>query len=185
MVNFLLPVRLTGRDKLLAEGMFDLKASPGPGLCMVAGCRKRHKDPRKVGTLLLCSRHWQARWRAKNPKKAAWRALKDHAKARRIGFTLDFAFFVSLTDAAGYWTQDAESHGDRLSIDRISITGPYSNDNVRVITVSENAALGNRMRFLSETVRGYVERRKGTFAAWHMEQEKSWLDIDDSTDDPF
>ncbi len=184
MVNFLLPVRLTGRDKLLVEGMFALKENPGPGLCMVAGCRKRHKDPRKVGTLLLCSRHWQARWRARNPKQASWRALKDHAKARRIEFTLDFAFFVSLTDAAGYWDQDPASHGDRLSIDRISITGPYSNDNVRVITVSENTAAGNRERFLPEHVQAILARRRGVpQEAWQMDEGKHWLD--DDSDDPF
>lgn len=184
MILSLLPLR--GRTKLEVEGMFRLKNEAGPGMCLVAGCKKRHKDPRKVGTLLLCSRHWQARWRAKNPKQAAWRALKDHSRARGIPFTLTFACFERITEAAGYWTQDPATHGDRLSVDRIDIDGPYSDDNVRIITVSENVAAGNRdrTRFLSPEVQAILARRRGVPAeAWQMDEGKHWLDDDSS--DPF
>ena len=177
MILSLLPLR--GRTKLEVEGMFRLKSEAGPGMCLVAGCKKRHKDPRKVGTLLLCSRHWQARWRAKNPKQAAWRALKDHAVARRIPFSLTLQTFIRITEAAGYWNQDPATHGDRLSIDRIDVTLGYSDENVQVLTVSENVVKGNRERFLSPEVREILARRRGVPAeAWQMDEGKHWLDDD-------
>ncbi len=178
MVNF---TRLTGRDKLLAEGMFDLKASPGPGLCIVAGCRHRFKKCHPG--LRLCSRHYQERWRRKNPKQACYRALKDHAVARRIPFTLTLDFFIRITTAAGYWEQDAASHGDRLSVDRIDPTLGYSDSNVQVLTVSENAVKGNRERFLPEHVQAILARRRGVpQEAWQMDEGTHWLDDDG---DPF
>lgn len=182
MVSLL--IRLTGRDKLVAEGLFQLKKTPGPGLCCVTGCRNKIK--RCHASLQLCHRHYQQRWRKLNPKRAAYATLRDHAKARRIGFTLTFDRFQEITDAAGYWDQDAEGRGDRLSIDREDQTGPYSDTNVRVVTISENAAEFNRVRHLPATVQAILARRRGEVprAAWQVDgpSEDSWLG---ETEEPF
>ncbi len=183
MVNF---TRLTGRDKLLAEGVISLKRNPGTGLCCATGCRNKATNPKKkVGDCWMCSRHWQMRWRKLNPKQASYRLLKDHAVARGIPFTLTLQTFLRITEAAGYWTQDPATHGDRLSVDRIDIDGPYSDDNVRIITISENVAAGNRdrTRFLSPEVQAILARRRGVpQEAWQMDEGTHWLDDDG---DPF
>lgn len=177
-------IRLTGRDKLISEGLFDLKDNPGTGLCCVRGCR--HKFRLSHPSLRLCHRHYQERWRSRNPKQAAFRALKDHAVARRIPFTLTLQTFLRITEAAGYWSQDPASHGDRLSIDRIDVTLGYADDNVQVLTVSENVIKGNRERFLSPEVQAIIARRRGVpDTTWSMAgpTESSWLD--EESGDPF
>jgi len=180
MVAFANTPRLTGRDKLVAESMFILKKTAGPGLCLVAGCKKKHVDRKRCGGILLCARHYQQRWRAQNPKIAAFRALKDHARSRRIPFTLTFARFKEITDESGYWDQQPETDADRLSVDRIDIAGPYSDDNVRIITKGANSAAGNRERWLPDTVKAILARRRGEQPkeAWHMRgaREDSWLE---------
>lgn len=166
---------LRGREKLEAEGMFPLKSEPGPGMCCVKGCRKKHVPEYRGGKLHLCARHYQARWRKLNPKQAAYRALKDHAAARKIGFSLSFDAFLEMTDAAGYWTRSSENWGDVLSIDRIDPVQGYTENNVRVITLSENVAKGNRERFLPEHVQSILARKRAA-TPWQMDEGKHWLD---------
>jgi hypothetical protein len=183
MVNFLVPIRLTGRDKLLAEAMFTLKENPGPGLCVVLGCRKKHVPETRGGKLHLCCRHYQERWRRQNPKQAAFATLRDHARGRRIKFTLTFAHFVEITTAAGYWNQSSDNFANCLSIDRIRAGMGYEDGNVQVITVSENSAKSHRESYLSPEVQAILARRRGEpQEAWHMDEGKHWLD-DDS--EPF
>lgn len=177
MIVSLLPLR--GRAKLEVEGLFRLKNEPGPGMCVVTGCRKKHVPEKHGGKLHLCPKHRQERWRRLNPKQAAFATLRDHARGRKIPFTLTLQTFLRVTEAAGYWDQSPECHGDRLSVDRIDIDGPYSDDNVRIITVSENVAAGNRdrTRFLSPEVREILARRRGVpETAWQMAEGKHWLD---------
>lgn len=154
------PPRLTGRAKLEAEGLFTLKKQPGDGMCCVQGCRNRSAPRRKVGATQLCDRHWQQRWRMLNPKRSAYTALRDHAKARGIEFTLTYDYFLGLTDAYGYFEHQADSHGDVLSIDRVDATRGYLPGNVRIVTVSENALKGNRERFLPEHVQAVLDRKR-------------------------
>ena len=181
MIQSLLPLR--GRTKLEVEGMFRLKDNPGPGLCTVFGCRKKHVPEKWGGKLHLCPRHRQERWRRRNPRQAAFATLRDHARGRRIPFTLTFAHFLAITEAAGFWDKDPASHGDRLSVDRIDPSLGYSNDNVQVLTVSENVIKGNRERFLPENVQAILARRRGeTAGAWQMDEGKHWLD---DAGDPF
>ena len=147
---------MTHRERHESEGLFTLKAKPGPGFCLVKGCRKS-SDPKKVG---LCHCHHQYRWRMKSPKRSAFSTLRDHAKGRGIAFTISYDYFLGLTDALAWWDHAAESRGEALSIDRIDITKGYVFGNIRVLTVSENAAAGNRERFLPETVRAILARKR-------------------------
>jgi hypothetical protein len=181
MIQSLLPLR--GRVKLEVEGMFRLKNEAGPGLCLVFGCRKKHVSEKHGGKLHLCPRHRQERWRKLNPKQAAFATLRDHARGRKIPFTLTLERFIQITDAAGFWDQDPASHGDRLSIDREIASLGYTDSNVQVLTVSENVVKGNKERFLSPEVQAILARRRGeTAEAWQMDEGKHWLD-DDS--EPF
>ena len=174
---------LTARERVERDG-FSLKQNPGPGLCHVRGCRSRHADDRKkVGEVRFCHACWQERWRRMNPKEAAYATLRAHALKRRIGFTLTFARFVEVTDVEGFWYYDAATHGDRLSIDRIRAWEGYANDNVQVLTVSENTVKGNKERWLPEHVRAVLARKRQT-EAWAMSgpAEDGWLEDDR---DPF
>lgn len=159
--------RPTGRMKLQLEGLFRLKERPGPGMCCVWGCREKHAPERKGGKLYLCGGHLQQRWRQQSPKQAAFDTLRTHARQRRIAFTLTFARFTEITDAADYWQQNASTHGDKLSVDRIDMAAGYSDDNVRIITVSENVRLGNVHRHLSPVVQAILARRDAA-PKWQM-----------------
>jgi hypothetical protein len=179
----LLPLR--GRTKLEVEGMFRLKNDPGPGLCVVFGCRKRHVPEARGGKLHLCARHYQYRWRKLNPKQAAFASLRDHAAARKIPFTLTFAHFIEVTTAAGYWEQGENEFKDCLSIDRIRAGLGYEVGNIQVLTVSQNAAKSHREAFLSPEVQAILAKRRGeTATPWHMDEGRHWLD-DPEDADPF
>lgn len=171
---------LTARERIESEG-FSLKGSPGVGLCWIKGCRNRHAGPKKkLGEVMFCHRHWQQRWRKRDYKEASWATLRDHAKARGIGFTLSFEKFVQITDECGYWDQQPETDADRLTVDRILMSGAYSDDNVRVIPKGLNSGLSNRERWLPENVKAILARKRADAqaAAWTMSgpREDSWLD---------
>ncbi len=166
----------SAREKILSEG-FDLKGNPGAGLCHIKHCRNKHAGPKKkLGEVRFCHRCWQKRWRRRDYKQAAYSTLRDHAIARKIGFTLSFKKFVEITDAAGYWDQDPECEGDRLTVDRREMSGSYSDDNVRVITKSLNSQLGAREKWLPENVKAILARKRGGEAfAMTGAREDSWL----------
>lgn len=166
--------RPAGRMKLELEAMFVLKANPGPGMCVVRGCREKHVPERKAGKLYLCGGHFQARWRAMNPKQAAYDTLRTHARQRRIGFALTFTRFVEITDAAGFWNRRPED--PTLSIDRIRAAEDYSDDNVQVLTLTDNVVKGNKERWLPEHVQAILARKREQ--AWQVSgaREDSWLD---------
>lgn len=141
---------------LTAEGLFELKKKPIDGVCLVKWCcEKGHA--RKTG---LCHKHFQARWRMKNPKRSAYAALRDHAKGRGIAFSLTFDYFEGMLDGLRFWDHEAESRGDALSLDRIDPTKGYVRGNIRVITLSENVIEGNKIRHLPEYVQHIIERKR-------------------------
>jgi hypothetical protein len=188
MVTSLIPSRCSGRDKLVAEGLFTLKESPGPGFCCVRGCRLKHIPKRRGGNLLLCARHYQQRWRWLNPKQSAYRALKDHAAARKIAFTLTFDYFCGLTDAYGYWDAPADDFASQPSIDRVDCRLGYAPGNVRIISVSANAAKSHREKFLSPAAQAGLARKRARLQEnlAHIDREfgreDRWLD---DGGDPF
>jgi hypothetical protein len=134
-----------------AEGFFTLKKSPGAGFCCVNGCR-RQSAKHKQG---LCHTHSQHRWRMKSPKRSAFTALRDHAVARGLKFTITYDYFLGLTDALGYWSGDGVP-----TIDRIKVERGYEFGNLTVISMSENVAKGNRERHLPAAVQAILERKR-------------------------
>jgi hypothetical protein len=65
--------------------------------------------------------------------------LKSNAKRRRKAFTLTFEEFQDFCAETGYLELRGRD-ADSATIDRKDNSGPYSRDNIRVLTNSENAS---------------------------------------------
>jgi len=80
-------------------------------------------------------RELQARWREENPKKDAYICQKKDAKRRGI------EWLFTLEEWIACWGEKFADRGrgaDRLCMARIGDTGPYSPDNVEIITGGQN-----------------------------------------------
>lgn len=88
--------------------------------------------------------------------------LRDHAKARKIKFTISHEYFRGLTDAYNFYEQDKEAkkYGEYLSIDRVNASKGYEPGNLQIMSVSSNVAKGNKERFLPEHVQQMLQRRR-------------------------
>ena len=139
-----------------AEGFFELKKTPGPGFCVVKGCR--HEGHAKKFS--LCHSHYQYRWRMLNRKQSAYATLRDHARQRGIEFNLSYDYFLGLTDAYAFFDLSAESFDLCPSIDRIDATKGYCQGNLRIVTVSQNSRKGQREKFLPAHVQSILERKR-------------------------
>lgn len=142
-------------DPFTAGFYIATKGRKASHLCPVAGCREHHHK-----RMRLCSKHYMRWWRHSNPEKASYATLRDHAKGRGIAFTISFDYWLGLTDAFAYFEHTADTFGDFLSIDRVNATKGYVPGNMRVVTISENAAKGNRERYLPENVQELLERKR-------------------------
>jgi hypothetical protein len=102
--------------------------------CSVSRCRgtvrkSEHSDK--------CARHRYRAFRDKFPDKCAFNNLRKRAHERGHAFILSFSKFKELWDEGL-----AKNHGRGagfLSIDRIRNEEGYSDDNVRLLTYSENS----------------------------------------------
>lgn len=149
---------------LHAEGLFEFKKSPAPDKCCVKNCREEAGNKKKkVKDHWFCHRHWQTRYRWKNPKNDAYRRLKDHSKGRNLDFTITLDYFLGMMDCAAAWDREAESRGDIVTIDRINAALGYVPGNIRVISLSLNAAKGNRERHLPDVVQALLQRKRERF----------------------
>ena len=109
--------------------------------CAMKGCRrpcgiqKGRRTPYRY-----CFRHRSQLAKEKNPTRYYYNIFKQHAKRRKVEFRIPFEFYAKLVEQSG-WTE--EKRGRTLmdySIDRIDTNGIYEPSNVRVCTISENAA---------------------------------------------
>lgn len=125
---------------IAAEEVFKFAKTPGEGKCKVRHCRAKARP----GTR-MCSKHIMQLWRKRNPTRAAFNTLRDHARQRRIEFRLSFEEFVEIIRESGY-AQNRGREAGSLQIDRIDGSLPYSRSNCRVMDSSENIAKGNRER---------------------------------------
>lgn len=117
---------------------------PKPGRCQVKFCRNPHREGRR-----MCHKHRQAAWRERNPERAAYANLREHAKQRKLSCALTFEEFCTLCSEIRPFGQTHLPHGQRYSIDRIDVTLGYDPGNLRIITIAENSQKGNKERFLS------------------------------------
>lgn len=154
--------------------MTRLKKTLIPGVCRAYRCTAA---PRNIAThptsTQLCGSCYKAQWRVDNPERAAYGAQRDHARARRIPFTLSFEQWWSVVKDTGYIDgKGKERHA--LHVDRIDPSKGYEAGNIRVITCSENVR------------KKYVDAK---IAAWHgkHDADDSDLECTDSLEDenPF
>lgn len=131
------------------------KGGKGSHLCPVFGCRNKRN-----GHKTLCAKHYMTWWRHSNPEKAAYANLRHHAGQRGIEFTISYDYWLGLTDGFAYFEHSSDTFGGFLSIDRREASKGYVPGNLRIITVSENVAKGNRERFLPENVQALLERNR-------------------------
>lgn len=165
---------------LLAEGFYTFKKTNPSNKCWVAGCTDDAKVPGS-----MCSRHTMRRWRAKSKRTADYCTLRDHAKARGLEFRITLDYWAGLTDAFGFYRSD----NTYVTIDRVDATKGYVEGNLRVVSLSANAAKSNRERYLPEHVRSMLERKRSVsqrqlsrFAeADTDDDDQSRLNLDEST----
>jgi len=151
---------------MLEEGFFDFKKQAGDGMCWVRGCQRKSKSDR-----CLCHMHEMRRWRAKNKRSADFCTLRDHAKARKIEFTITQDYWAGLTDAFGFYKA---KEGVALSIDRVDPTRGYIPGNLRVVELSINVSKGNREKYLPEHIQHMLERKRQTM----LEENEKYLSLD-------
>lgn len=168
---------LKGRELLEHEGLFTLKKCPGPGMCAVAGCRKKSLTGKR-GCHGLCNRHKQQRWRWKSPKKSAYATLRDHAKARGLTFTISHEYFLGMVDMLSTWDLEAEKRGEELTVDRRKAERGYEPGNLQILTRSANAAKQAREAHLPAVVQAIIARKRA------KAQEEAWK-LHGEPDEPF
>lgn len=146
-------------------------------MCVVKNCRHRFRESHP--SLQLCHKHYQARWRFLNPKQAGYRALRDHAVARGLEFSIPFEYYLAVMDMAASFDPGAEKRGDRVTVDRKDPTIGYRMGNLQLLTLSENVAKGNRERHLPDAVKSILARKRARFSG----KQDDW--DPDSGEDPF
>lgn len=118
--------------------IFTLCKTKAKGCCPVSHCRKKSRG--NGGK--LCSAHHMRLWRVRNPARAAFTTLRDHARGRKLEFSITFDQFLEICKVTGY----VELKGNRpqdLSMDRIDFRKGYVPGNIRVTTVCINSKKGN------------------------------------------
>lgn len=118
-----------------------LRDKPRGTRCMVKGCGNSKPTKGRI-----CSRCMMLRWRANNPEYAAFVHLQESAKRRNICFDLRFEDFRAWGHTHGYFTGKGRTK-DGLTVDRIDQGGPYSLENIQILSNEENARK-ERMRQL-------------------------------------
>ena len=126
--------------EISAEEFFEFAKRKASHLCVVKNCR----NPRRArGGGRFCYACTQALWRARYPTKSAYTALRDHARRRRILFTLSFGRFEELVRGTSY-IETAGNQAGGLQVDRVDATRGYADDNVQLLTITENSMYGNK-----------------------------------------
>lgn len=100
--------------------------------CGIRGCKNQSARGRAI-----CSSHYIRQWRARNPIRYAYQALKDNAKRRRKPFSITYYDFMELIEHTAYMTHKGRRSYE-LHIDRIEEELGYIPGNLRVTTHSDN-----------------------------------------------
>lgn len=92
--------------------------------------------------------HHMQKWRTKFPLRAAYRALVDHARNRKIYIDLTWEQFSKWTQEVGLFVGQVRTPD--LHIDRKDATKGYTLTNLSVLSSTENVSKGNRERHYPE-----------------------------------
>jgi len=107
-------------------------------------CTEKYCRNRRAKNRTLCSKH-RSRWFKKmHPMRYHFNLLRCGARRRGIEFTLTFERYEQLAKESDL--QNNRGHAaSSLSVDRIDPNKGYTDDNIRICTISENSAKCNRM----------------------------------------
>jgi hypothetical protein len=105
--------------------------------CQVAFCTRPSEKAAQTGRSLMCGTCRVRLWRANNPIRAIYNAVKNKARRRRIPFDLDYEIFERLCRETEYHARRGRAV-THLHIDRIDALRGYHNDNVQILTAAEN-----------------------------------------------
>ncbi len=106
-----------------------------PRKCCVKFCRNKVQKTEKSDK---CAKHRAAAWKEKHPLKYHFNKLRNRAKERGHAFTLSFAKYEFICIEAGWVQENRGKTGNAYSIDRVRSAEGYHDDNVQVMTLSEN-----------------------------------------------
>lgn len=134
-----LPEKYPGSYRKNKEGEWELILSQGKKhpLCAVKFCSQLSEKGADTGRSLKCRRCRVRLWRANNPIRAIHNAIKNKARRRGVPFSLSLEYFTSLCEETEYHKTRGRLPDD-FHLDRIDCTRGYEDDNVQVITASEN-----------------------------------------------
>lgn len=110
-------------------------AKPLQGRCHHWRCRR---SVRKVG-YSDCATCASRKFRLRNAAKYAFNNLKASAAKRGIGFELTYEQFAQWSKETGYVAFRGKTDL-AMSCDRRDTNGPYSIDNIRIMTYGENVS---------------------------------------------
>lgn len=91
----------------------------------------------------LCPKCKWRQWVDRNPLRAAFKTLRNHAKERGKPFTMSFEYFRALAVQTEYMARKGKTSLS-LHVDRIREELGYTEANCQVITLAEN----NRKRYV-------------------------------------
>jgi len=111
-------------------------------LCQVNFCTRISEKGARTGRSLECTVCRVRIWRANNPIRANYNAIKNKARRRKIPFTLTFEFFTKLCEDTGFHLLRGRLK-DAYQIDRIDALRGYSDDNVQILTAADNREKSN------------------------------------------
>jgi hypothetical protein len=112
------------------------------GKCVTPYCRNQRAKEH-----LHCSKCMMRRWRNANRLKAQYSSLKLRAKDRKIPFKLTFDEFKALAEQSGYSEKTNSTGKTALCLHRRGDKGPYSVDNIEIMTRVDNNKLQNMYRY--------------------------------------
>jgi len=118
---------------------FTIVAHQKKGKCQVCRCQNEGERGNR-----FCSRHYSMLWRFRNPEKDIYLNLKNNSKRRGKLFTLSFSEFLEFLKKNPEYLTKRGRKVRSLTIDRIDNEKGYTAENIRAITLSENAKKGQK-----------------------------------------
>jgi hypothetical protein len=106
-------------------------------LCQVKFCTRKSDKGKGHGRALTCVACRHRIGRANEPILACYRAVENKARRRKIPFTLTYEYFEALCLRTGYHL-DRGREGHELHLDRKNALLGYSDDNVQILTATQN-----------------------------------------------
>lgn len=141
------PVEVEGQDYCELKWVpIQAKKKKEP-YCQVSFCSNVSEKHSSTGRSLLCSTCRVRLWRANNPIRAIYNALKNKARRRKIPFSLTMEHFAMICEETDYHLTRGRRN-EAMQLDRKDAMKGYEDGNVQVMV-----ALLNRQKGVAEETR--------------------------------